>query len=167
MWRRLTKDRLTDVKWWAQERSDRDRRRERRSVCPSRHKWNLFAENWGDVVETVTDVVCAGAWSVTTGLKYCASTHYVLTDTCTHTHTRTSGAFLKEKEIKCGKNGKKDIELISHPINVTDDAQHIFFLPAGTPEDPGKWTYVLLTSATWFNHGALYWGEGKVTACVL
>jgi len=44
----------------------------------------------------------------------------------------------------------------------------IFFpLPAGTLEDPGKWTYVLLTSATWFNHGALYWGEGKVTACVL
>lgn len=58
------------------------------------HKRNLFAENWSDMVETVTDVVCAGAWSVSTGLKY------ALTDTC----TQTSWAFSERHTDKiCGK----------------------------------------------------------------
>lgn len=69
----------------------------------------------------------------------------MLTDTCTHTHAHTPthinglvGLFPESERDKMWKKGKKDIELISHPINVTEDTQHIFFQPAGTPEDSGK-----------------------------
>lgn len=83
-------------------------------------KWNLFAENWSDMVETVTDVVCAGAWSVSTGLRHTRwQTHVV--------HAVEKSPFLNAKEIKSGKKWrekKNDLKLISHPINVTEDTQH-------------------------------------------
>lgn len=61
------------------------------------HEWNLFAENWSDMVETVTDVACVGAWSVSRGLKC------VLTDTCCA--CSRVGPFSERREIKSGKNG--------------------------------------------------------------
>lgn len=82
------------------------------------HKWNLFAENWSDMGETVTDVAWAGAWSVSRGLKR------ALTDTCC-AHSRV-GPISERQEIKSGEKmgWRGDMKLISHPINVTDDTQH-------------------------------------------
>lgn len=81
-------------------------------------KWNLLAENWIDMVETVTDVVCAGAWSTSTRLRHTRwQTHVV--------HAAERGVFWTPKRKNLEKMGSKnDMKLISHPINVTDDTQH-------------------------------------------
>lgn len=97
---------------------------EGKKICRSfkAHKWNLFAENWSDMGETVTDVAWAAAWSVSRGLK-CA-----LTDTCC-AHSRVGPFFGTPRDKICekmgwGGGGGDDMKLISHPINVTDDTQH-------------------------------------------
>lgn len=68
------------VKEWQWQTANRGERE--KGLSFKAQEWNLFAEHWGDVVETVTDAACAGPWSVTTGLKYCVNTPNMLTDTC-------------------------------------------------------------------------------------
>lgn len=98
-------------KWWQRHAG------KRRCLFFKARKWNLFAENWSDMVETVTDFVCAGAWSVSTGLRHMRWQ--------THVVDAARGLFFTPKRHNLEKNGrKKDMKLISHPINVTENTQH-------------------------------------------
>lgn len=101
--------------------SDRDGREgEDKSVLQGESETSS-PKNWGDVAETVTDVARAGAWSVTTGLKYCADTHtHTQSPAHKHTHTQPSAASLLKV------NGGKKKHGTSHPINVTKDTECIF-----------------------------------------
>lgn len=73
----------------------------------------MLAENWGDAAETLTDVIRAGAWSMTTGWKHCVSIHNTHGDTSapgsTHAHGYTVVSILKVNEMKWEKRQKRDI----------------------------------------------------------
>lgn len=70
---------LTDVKRCEQEKEWRGQETGRkRDLSVKAAKENLLAENWGDAVESVTDVVCGGAWSVTMGWKTLGEAYNIL-----------------------------------------------------------------------------------------